>query len=298
MQLELSIVIPTINRYHDLSNTINDLSKQTLQNFEIIIIDQTDKAFQQKINNQKVIQQFETFKSASKARNVGLLIAKAPIVLFLDDDVIIKNINFLHNHLRHYQNNTISGVSGAILNLDEKWSVNLPKKANHPYLGWIYTPRNYNKALRISDGGAGNLSVNKEWAIAVGGMDENYIKGAYREESDFCLRLTKKYGKLIYDPEAELIHIGNPTGGTRSWKYTKGVIHGNHHMFGAWYFMFRNLPWFIWPEYAWLTVRRFILHKKLFTHFYLLPKAIFWFTTSFFEAVYKSIKKPKLIQTN
>lgn len=296
LEIKISIIIPTINRYEDLQNTLNDLSKQSIQNFEVIIIDQTDKDKSKKIAGDKITHLHKNYKSASKARNDGLLIAKAGIVLFLDDDVIIENRDFLKNHIRHYENSSISGVSGAILNLDRKWNENLQKKANHPYLGWIYTPRNYNKTLNISDGGAGNLSVNKKWAIAVGGMDENYIKGAYREESDFCLRLTKKYGKLIYDPEAELIHIGNPTGGTRSWKSTKGVIHGKHHMFGAWYFMFKNLPWFIWPEYTWLTIRRFILHKKLIVRFYLLPKALYWFISMFFLAVVKSIQTPKHLQ--
>ena len=295
MNPKISIIIPTINRYDDLDNTIKDLHQQSIQDFEIIIIDQTDSSLFKLIEQEKVIHLHKKYKSASKARNTGLIEANSPIVLYLDDDIIIKNKDFLKNHLKHFENPNNPGVSGAILNLDEKFATQLPKRASHKYLGWIYFPRNYNKLAEICDGGAGNLSVRKNWAIAVGGMDENYDKGAYREESDFCLRLTRKYGNLIYDPEAELIHIGNPSGGTRSWKNSKGVIHAQQHMFGAWYFMFRQLPLIVWPEYSYLTTRRFIFHKKLFINFYLLPKAIFLFTMSFFKAIVYS-KKPKYIK--
>jgi glycosyltransferase involved in cell wall biosynthesis len=294
----ISIIIPTINRYNDLRNTIQDLNKQSVTDFEIIIVDQTDRTLFQDIVGGNIIHLHGDFKSASKARNLGLLTAKAPVSLFLDDDVIIENIDFIKNHLNHYKHKETSGVAGAILEIDRKWIEKLPEKTNHKYLGWLYKPRNYNKLSRNVGGGSGNLSVRTTWAIEIGGMDENFEKGAYREESDFCFRYTKKYGLLVFDPKAYLVHIGNPSGGIRSWKSSKGIIHPTQHMFGTWYFMFRNLPWFTWHIYIWLTIRRFILHKKLFAHFYLLPKALFWFIYSFFKAFIKSLKERNTIKTN
>ncbi|MBI2280230.1 MAG: glycosyltransferase family 2 protein [Bacteroidetes bacterium] len=96
---QISIIIPTINRYADLKNTIADLNKQSVTDFEIIIIDQTDIEIAETITGKNIVYLHKTFKSASKARNVGLLEAKSPIVLFLDDDVIIENIYFLKAHL-------------------------------------------------------------------------------------------------------------------------------------------------------------------------------------------------------
>ncbi|MGB0887735.1 MAG: glycosyltransferase family 2 protein [Vicingaceae bacterium] len=295
MTPEISIVIPTINRYDDLKNTLNDISNQSFKNYEILIIDQTAKEMAQEITFKNTRYFLETFKSASKARNLGLKLAKSNIVLFLDDDVIIENNNFLQSHVNHFKNEKTSGVAGAILNLDKKWTSKLPKKASKKHLGWIYTPRNYNKSIKICDGGAGNLAVRKDWAIVVGGMDENYDKGAYREESDFCLRYTQKYGDLNYDPEAFLVHIGNPSGGTRSWSNSNGIIHARQHMFGAWYFMFNILPLVCWPEYSYLTLRRFIIHKKLISRFYFLPKALFNFSFAFFHAIITKVKGPKHI---
>ncbi len=98
MSVEISIVIPTINRYDDLNNTLNDLKKQSFQNYEILIIDQTNKEQAQAIKFDKTKYFWKSFKSASKARNVALIEAKSPIILYLDDDVIIHNKDFIKNH--------------------------------------------------------------------------------------------------------------------------------------------------------------------------------------------------------
>lgn len=294
--LKISIIIPTINRYGDLRNTIKDLNKQSVTDFEIIIIDQTDESVSKTITGGNIIYLHKDFKSASKARNVGLLLAKAPIALFLDDDVIINNRDFLKNHLRHFENQKTSGVAGAILKLDEKWVNILPSKESKKYLGWLYFPINYSYPSTVKGGISANLAVRKDWAIDIGGMDENYDKGAHREESDFCLRYTNKFGNLMFDPETSLIHIGNPEGGSRNWSNSNGIIHAKQHMIGSWYFMLCNLPIISWLEYSYYNTRRFIVHKKLFYRFYLLPIAILRFTSSFFIALKLKIKGPKFIK--
>lgn len=292
---KISIVIPTINRYECLKNTLQDIHNQSIKEIEIIIVDQTDKKVVKKITGKNIVYIWQEEKSASKARNKGLFEAKSDIVLFLDDDIIIDNKDFLKNHLHHYKKKETSGVVGSILSTDKKFTSTLPNKVNKKFIGWIYFPYNYDKSYKTPNGKSGNLSVNKNYALDVGGMDERYQKGAYREESDFCFRLTKKYGNLIYDPNCYLIHIGNPIGGTRSWVNSKGKVHGYQHMFGSWYFMFKNLPISIWGEYTLLMVKRFILHKKLFYSFYLLPFAIIKYKFSFFHALYSSFKKPLTI---
>ena len=55
-------------------------------------------------------------------------------------------------------------------------------------------------------------------------FDERFRGSAVREESDFCLRLRKTNYTIWYDPEADLVHLGEETGGchdisTRSLEY-------------------------------------------------------------------------------
>lgn len=294
--LKLSIVIPTINRYSDLKNTLDCLYRQLFNDFEIIIIDQTEDF--EEIIGDKIRYYHTTSKSASKARNIGLKVALNEIILFLDDDVLIDNKEFLSKHVRHYQNADTSGVSGAILDTSKKFESELTVKAQDPNFGWFYFPHNYNKEYSVANGGSGNLSVRRDLAINIGGMDERFQKGAFREETDFCLRFTKEYGNLLYDPSAYLIHLGNPIGGCRTWENYNSVIHGKHHMFGGWYLMFRRLSVRFWPTYSFAMVRRFIIHKKLVAKPYLFPIAILAFTNAFLSALFYSLKEPLFIIKN
>jgi GT2 family glycosyltransferase len=66
-------------------------------------------------------------------------------------------------------------------------------------------------------------------------FDERFRGSAVREESDFCLRLRSKTEYQIwYDPEANLVHLGEETGGchdiaTRSLQYQITFYH-NHFL--------------------------------------------------------------------
>ena len=96
---EISIIIPTLSRENQLYNTIKYLSSQLFIKFEIIIIDQNKKfnlQYYKKIQTYlnkiplKIIRQKKT--NASRARNEGVKISQYEIVLFLDDDIKIKNV--------------------------------------------------------------------------------------------------------------------------------------------------------------------------------------------------------------
>jgi glycosyltransferase involved in cell wall biosynthesis len=99
--MKLSIIIPTVNRYNDLNNTLIDLSHQTHTDFEVIIIDQTPIGKAQIITNSELLIHYyhSEIPSASFARNIGIQEAKGEIVLFLDDDVLVdsKTIEILVN---------------------------------------------------------------------------------------------------------------------------------------------------------------------------------------------------------
>lgn len=259
--VKLSIIIPTIGRKKELLNTINDLSKQNLEKYlwECLIIAQSvidlesikEIAIKSKIN----LRIFYTkYANASLARNIGLIEAKGDIVLFLDDDLIIEDPHFLENHLRNYKDPNLCGVVGQVTDISKKVREERHKWSYKERVGWLYFPGNFNQPAVVLNGGSNNLSVNREMAIDVGGMDINYEKGAHREESDFCLRLTKKYGMMKFDPTASVIHIGSKTGGCRTWGMNTG-IHPLHHIIGEWYFILNGLK------------QKTILLKDLHHHF-------------------------------
>jgi glycosyltransferase involved in cell wall biosynthesis len=238
--MKISVVIPSIARMGVLKNTLSDLSQQS-EPAECIVILQGDDSKTQLIELQKnltipirVIHSSEP--NASLARNIGLREASGEIVLFLDDDVSISDPDFLKKHLRNYTDPATPGVYGQVLEVGQQ-----PVSDPQPSLietewGWLHLPSNYSQRCRTRNGGSGNLSVRRKWAIAIGGMDAWFERGARREETEFNLRYTKTYGPLVFDPEASLVHL-SAEGGSRNWGLVRKTV-PMHHIVGHWYFLF------------------------------------------------------------
>lgn len=294
---KISIIIPTINRYQDLKNTVGYLKNQTIQNFEIIIIDQTPKQKFQNLESidNRIIHIWSAIKSASAARNIGIRRADSAILLFLDDDVIIENNTFLATHLQHFEAPKTSGVFGAVLDVNNpNWRSDRHQFSRWKNNGWLFFPPNFNQKAFVKNGGAGNLSVRKSWTIDVGGMNEQYVKGAHREESDFCLRYTKKYGDLIFDPNCYLIHIGNKKGGIRSWN--KNIeLKAQHNFDGAIYFIFQCVHIFDQPLH-WLVTTKYFFNKKVISRSDLFFPTLKRFSKGILNGIKMRLEGPKYLK--
>ena len=129
-------------------------------------------------------------------------------------------------------------------------------------VAWLYFPSNYGCNTYVAVGRSNNLSVRRTSAIEVGGMDENYERGAHREEADFCLRLTRKFGPLFFDPNARLIHVGNKQGGIRSWNDSQ-FVKAEHNVVGAIYFDLKIAHLKYKLEFHLATLRYFVLNKVI-----------------------------------
>lgn len=90
--IKISVVIPVYNAEKYLSNTLNSLSKQTFQEFEIIMVNDgsKDRSLEiindYQINHSNVVVVNQENKGVSVARNVGIQYAKGEYVCFLDAD--------------------------------------------------------------------------------------------------------------------------------------------------------------------------------------------------------------------
>jgi glycosyltransferase involved in cell wall biosynthesis len=231
-----------------VENCIEDLrrvwkSLETSIQLEILVFEQgaVSDSFQKYGEEGFSVRHFVSNEmNASLARNFGFFHAKGEIVLFLDDDVVIKNSNFLSNHLRHYDDPSIPGVYGQVLEVGQAAVYQPRADLIGTDWGWHLLSANYANQCRTRNGGSGNLSVRKDWAVAVGGMDAWFEKGARREETDFNLRFTKRFGLLVFDPEASLIHLSAGVGGSRTWGHVRWTV-PMHHIVGHWYFLLRAM---------------------------------------------------------
>jgi glycosyltransferase involved in cell wall biosynthesis len=133
-----SLIIPTFNRAHLISKTLDSLKNQTFTDFEVLIIDDgsTDNTFeviQPYLNNQFQYYKKENAERAA-ARNYGSKLAKGKYINWFDSDDLA-----LPNHLEEahlYLNETnyeVIHLAFAYLNANNliyNDSLSLPKELN------------------------------------------------------------------------------------------------------------------------------------------------------------------------
>lgn len=275
----ISIVIPTYQREKVLCSTIKALLELSDQFFELIIVDQTPEhtpetsAFFDALPGNVRVKNLLN-PNLPKARNVGSRAANGEVVLFLDDD--IKPLpTLIRAHTVHYDDPTIGGVAGRLIspygeikNLD-------PRYYTSPF-SWRYVRFDQDWDFReIDSAPGGNMSFRRDLILKMGGFDEEFVGNAFREETDFCLRFRNASHRIVFDPDAAVIHywktdggcdhirLGNPD--TTSFLYYKDFIQNNI------YFFFKHVPHFMKFTLLWELYRNHIGNRynlrRGFKHF-------------------------------
>ena len=302
----VSCIIPSLGRGRILCDTIGMLLAQSHRPHEIIIVDQTealDEATWHALTEWEAKRDIRWLHqqelNASLARNTGALAATGDVLLFLDDDIEIKT-DFVAAHVRNYAEPKIVAVSGQVLEGRRHVLNDLPAAAKNDTLGWLYFPQNYGKRCRTNWMMSTNFSVRKDVFISVGGMDANYPKGAFREESDFSQRFQCAGYRFLFDPEASVYHLGAtgaPEGGSRSWIRNKRIA-GWHHCVGDWYFTFGYLRQNGAAPLLKASLRHFVLNRYNITHPWWLPLLFLRWLAAIPLAAYLRWKGPRLIASN
>jgi glycosyltransferase involved in cell wall biosynthesis len=88
---EVSVIIPTYNRAGFLENAVASALAQTLQDFEIIVVDdasqdETEKVLSQFQDRRVRLIRHETNRGVAAARNTGVVNSRGKYIAFLDDD--------------------------------------------------------------------------------------------------------------------------------------------------------------------------------------------------------------------
>lgn len=232
--MKLSVIIPVYNEEHVILSCLNSLEKQTMSDFEVIIVDDgsTDSTFsllkQFKTNKYKMHVLLQSHKGPAAARNYGSSKAKGSILVFVDSDM-----TFEENFLKFLVVPIIKGESIGTFSRNEfvsnwklplarcwNWNLNLPDKNR--------LPSNYPESQKVF------RAILKKEFDRVGG----FSSGGYTDDWSLSSKLNRL---AVNAPDATFYH-SNPQSlyevfiqarwiGKRDYKF--GIV-------GVFYALFRS----------------------------------------------------------
>ncbi|MBB4803638.1 GT2 family glycosyltransferase [Flavobacterium nitrogenifigens] len=202
-QKKIDIIIPTIGRKKYLYDFLKDLSRQTLQPKNVIIIEQNpdlDSISELDFINTEnwpfcIKHQFINQAGACNARNLALEKVENEWVFMADDDIRIQD-DFLEKAFDFIKTEGVEQVTFGC------YEVNYPEnKKEEQIIQW--------------DGFGSGCSIVKTKNIK--GIFYNMsFEFGYGEDNDFGAQLRNAGFNIIYSPKPEIVHLKAPVGGFRT----------------------------------------------------------------------------------
>ncbi len=209
----ISVIIPTRNRYDYVNLLIDDLLKQDISNFEIVVVDQSEAP--QPISRCEHI--LTQTLGPCVSRNIGSKKAKGDILVFLDDDARIYS-DFIREITSPIIKRSFDVVAGAVCNTKGDYT-----KSNKDYLK--LNSENFIKVLTTNPDGpesrvsmafpAGCSAILKDLFNEVKGFNENFDPTGAGEDRNMALNLFRLGHPIWYNANAKLLHAQASDGGSR-----------------------------------------------------------------------------------
>ncbi len=232
----ISVIIPSFNRASILQRCLDHLAAQTLpaERFEIIVVDDgssddTAAVVQAAAQRQAVVYERQANQGPAAARNRGLARARAPWVLFLNDDALLVP-RALEIHLEeHARRGPKAAVLGAFPMHPEFTPTDRPVGFCMDRSDLIFDYYRMQPGQRYLHNHfyTCNLSIARDFVRAHGGFDEGFVRmGA--EDIELGVRLQLDGGEVFYRPDcvAQHAHKLDTQGLARMYRFRgKGGVH-------------------------------------------------------------------------
>ena len=203
--MKISVIIPTYNRILFLKRSIDSVLEQTLQPYEIIIVDDgssdgTSAMIKTNYPNLKLI--YQENKGVSAARNTGVKASSGDWVCFLDSDDEWKKNKLSEQHIALEKDTTYS-----FCHSNEEWIKN-GKKINQKKKHKKYGGNIFKQCLDMCRVSPSSVMINKNVFKDVGLFNEDLI---ICEDYELWLRICSHY-KVLFIDEPLIIKYGGHKG--------------------------------------------------------------------------------------
>lgn len=263
----ISVIIPTLNRADALRHVLDYfLCREPFRDFELILIDQSPEynPEPEQLAADSGIQlryMHADFRQTTRARNLGVSLARADIIVFSEDDVEPWP-GLLQTYWQFFQNPDHIAATGPVL-------VPGQKMRNRAEVGTKELEMLQMQQAMASDvdieldaqfGAGGNSAYRKRVIEKVGGFDLAFVGNAWGEEYEFGYRVRHRVGPIRYLPAAGVIHYAVASGGSRTSprpEYIRDFVANSLYAYER-----TSLPWLHYPRQLWHISRRLALNKN------------------------------------
>lgn len=230
----VSVIVATKDRPSQLEELFRSMLKAGDSYYELLVVDSTVTKKVSDINSINTAQIGGKYtwlpeKGVSKARNVGIKESKGDIIVFADDDFIVKK-GWIDNLIPNFCDKRISCVTGRMISYRHDDASCLYEKAMSYDRGLkkrVFSRSDLkvrNLFLSITKIGQRRLADRTPvpWAVGygfcafrrevfqdVGLFDENIgrgTKGVGGEDIDMFYRIMRMGQRIIYEPKAVILH--------------------------------------------------------------------------------------------
>jgi GT2 family glycosyltransferase/SAM-dependent methyltransferase len=231
---DLTVVIPTRDRWDLLRRTLDALRAQTVQGFRtLVVVDGTDQVPPHDLPADVLVVEHG---GPGAARNRGVEAAGTELVLFLGDDMVPVP-GLVAAHLAAHDGDPSTGVLGLVA-----WH---PEVAGDRLARWLDFARHQFDFGSIRDGAPGfghfyscNVSLHRSTLLGAGGFDEDFVY--YYEDLDLGWRLDRAGVRLRHAPDALTHHLHRYSWSGIERRFT-GIARGErlmavkHPWFSPWF---------------------------------------------------------------
>lgn len=230
--MKVSIIIPSYNTEFllrkNLPVVLAAADNPENQILEVILVDDASPDKSAEVVKKEFPQirliKHKVNRGFSSAVNTGVRMAKGELVALLNTDVL-PDKDFLKSTLPLFDDEDVFAVS-----LHEKgysWAKAAFKE------GFIaHEPGPVSKEPHISFWASGGSAIfRRDYWIKLGGMDEKVFSPFYWEDLDLSYRAMKRGMKVLWDPDAHVIHKHESTISQLSKTYTQRIRERNELLF-------------------------------------------------------------------
>jgi GT2 family glycosyltransferase len=201
---DVTVVIPTRDRWDVLSRTLGAIRDQELGGIEaeLIVVDNGSRTPPPELPGARLVA--ERLPGAAAARNRGVAEARGRIVLFVGDDCIPSGRDFVRGHAGAHPEEATRAVTGRI-----EWD---PEVERTEVMDWLERDghivdmeRLRREPPRPETFYTGNVSVPRQALLEVGGFDQRF-SGYGFEDLELALRLADRGVRFEHRPDLGVRH--------------------------------------------------------------------------------------------